>query len=1707
MKRLAGILGVLAFLVVGLILANCSDESTQPCCRVCVNVPNGGEHWQPGESYTLRWCADGPCGSGVRIELLQHGEVCRIIATEAPNEGSLVWEAEGCSDDSTGYRIRISGGDEEGSDESDEDFFIAVPEVPPPPPTCELVLVSPVGGERYPVGTTVEIEWQGSAACCDSVRIELLHEGAPCAVLLEDGPADGSLQWSATPCAEDTAGYTIRATELCSGTHDASDPFTIYTPIEPPEECALALSGPNGGEEYFIGDTVPVSWTWTGDCLGDIRVELLRDGALCAELLAAGPLDQAFSWTAAQCDGESEGYRVRITDITSGAVDVSDAPFRILAPCAITILSPNGGEQWVEGLPGTITWETTGHCGNEVDLRLFLDNEPCATLSVRVPDTGSYTWTAAEQCDNTSFPYRLEAAVVGSTASDRSDNDFYILDATVAPECQLTYLGPNDTASFCPGDPVEIRWGHNGECSPTVRIELLHQDEVCATIAETTANDGALTWTAAACAGETGDYLIRISDPAEQRSAQGTQPFAILPACAIALDGPLGGSFCAGSPVAITWASGSCCGANVRIDLLQNGDACATLAASTPNDGAFEWSALPCDGATENYAIRVTDLESGASDVTGASFSVHPACAITVSEPLDGDAFCSGAEIDVRWTASTCCGPTVRIELLRGGSLYQTLAEAEPNDGHFIWPAALLGPQTNGFSVRVTDTTSGASDRSDGTFDIFAACALTVLSPFQSREFCEGDPITIAWNHSSCCGPEVEIELLRDGEVVELLAQSTPNDGEFVWNAQRIGGETEGYAVRVSDLSTGAGDEGPALFRILPGCSLTMLGPEQEAFCEGEEVEIAWQTSSCCEGPSVKIELLHEGEVCGTIAASTPNDGRHAWTAAPCAGPGGDYAIRVTQITSGASDESAVAFAILPPCGLAMTAPSGGTYCEGQEVAIGWTRGDCCGEEVRIELLDGDEVCATIAAATENDGAFTWPAAPCGGESGNFFIRLTDPESGASATTPIALTLHPACANSVLYPAQGDLLCRGDDATINWEPGPCCGANVKIQLYHDDTLVSTIVASTPNDGEHFWANAQPYQSFLNGYAIVITDLTSGRTTRGAGEFSIWSGQISLVSPLGGASYCEQTPVLIAWASSPCAGPSVKIELLRGGVVCRTIAAATPNDGSHLWDAERCGAFTDDYKIRVTDTSSGRSDESDVVFEILEPCTVEVSAPASGAAFCPGDPVGILWDAGSDCCGDEVKIELLRDGGVCEVIAAATENDGAFDWTAEPCGTSGDYRIRVTDLTSLRADENPGGFTIHPPCDLGVTAPVGGESYCVGDELDILWTTSVCCGPVVDIVLYQGGVPVTTIADDTPNDGSYVWPVEQWLDVTSGYAIRVSDPQSGLWSESAGTFQVYPACTLDVLYPDGGELLCQGDTVDLTWEAGPCCGDAVRIELLNRGVLCETIAIETPNDGSYTWTVMPCDPLLGNISPRAYRIRIVDLGGETINQSEANFTIGGECTLLATLPTGGQMFCRESDMTIRWSASECCGASVKIELLRMGRVFDVIAEATENDGVFVYPIPPCDEGSPWSPDDPCPPAEGYQIRITDLSNGLVDETNGTFEIHGPCTLDVYEPMEGATFCVGEPIEINWLHGYCCGKRVSIELLHEGTPCLTIVPETLNDGNYTWSAEQCGGQSTGYALRMTDLATGEVDLSHGTFTIEACAAAPGGEADDQ
>ena len=91
----------------------------------------------------------------------------------------------------------------------------------------------------------------------------------------------------------------------------------------------------------------------------------------------------------------------------------------------ITIISPNGGENWKRGTTQTIRWTSTGNTGSNVKIEL-LKNGVASTIKSSTQNDGSTSWTISSS-QTTGTIYRIRVtSTTNSAFMDISNNDFTI---------------------------------------------------------------------------------------------------------------------------------------------------------------------------------------------------------------------------------------------------------------------------------------------------------------------------------------------------------------------------------------------------------------------------------------------------------------------------------------------------------------------------------------------------------------------------------------------------------------------------------------------------------------------------------------------------------------------------------------------------------------------------------------------------------------------------------------------------------------------------------------------------------------------------------------------------------------------------------------------------------------------------------------------------------------------------------------------------------------------------------------------------------------------------------------------------------------------------------------------------------------------------------------------------------------------------------
>ncbi len=433
------------------------SDRTPPLVQVV--VPNGGENWAVGEQDTIRWIADDQYGvDSVDIHYsTDAGTSWDTISAGEANDSSYFWvipptPSESCLVRIVAYDPNLNSGE----DVSDSLFIISDQASP------QVTVVVPNGGEDWSVGEEDTIRW----IALDNVGVDHLDiyystNGGTYWDTVSVGEAnDSSYSWTIPPPLSDSCLVRIIAyDQSLNPGEDVSDSLFTISDRTPPQVTVLV---PNGGEDWAIGATDTVRWIAT-DMFGidSLGIYYSTDGGTSWDTVSTGePNDSNYAWTIPDTPSDSCLVRILAYDPSQNlGADLSDSLFRISdqTPPRVTVIAPNGGENWVVDEEDTVRWTAYDEYGvDSVNICYSVNGgSRWDTVSTGEPNDSSYTWTVPPTPSDSCLVKIVAYDSYLNPGEDESDSLFTISDQT-PPE--VTVLVPNGGESWAVGEEDTIRW-------------------------------------------------------------------------------------------------------------------------------------------------------------------------------------------------------------------------------------------------------------------------------------------------------------------------------------------------------------------------------------------------------------------------------------------------------------------------------------------------------------------------------------------------------------------------------------------------------------------------------------------------------------------------------------------------------------------------------------------------------------------------------------------------------------------------------------------------------------------------------------------------------------------------------------------------------------------------------------------------------------------------------------------------------------------------------------------------------------------------------------------------------------------------------------------------------------------------------------------------------------------------------------------------
>lgn len=321
-------------------------ENYPPPQSITVTSPNGGETWVAGTMHPITWNYTGLTGE-VYIGLIAENMNSINIIMPAISIGAQHYDWSIPADIMPGrYMVQVVWITDLTvfiGDISDGYFYIVGGNQPP-----AIHLVSPDGGETWIIGESYPIQWM-TAMPGGVVTLTLSGVNDPAAynmIIAENIPAlQHPFMWIIPDNVPAGSNYQMTATiTLPDGTAstDASDgTFTIIVGEGPPPQT-IAVTSPNGGEQWLKGSWHDITWDGA-EPNSIVRIALVygEQAPYRRRVIARNaPNTGTYHWRVPYRLPAGEFYRVMIKR-AGGSSDASDGFFSILAPNYSLKATPN----------------------------------------------------------------------------------------------------------------------------------------------------------------------------------------------------------------------------------------------------------------------------------------------------------------------------------------------------------------------------------------------------------------------------------------------------------------------------------------------------------------------------------------------------------------------------------------------------------------------------------------------------------------------------------------------------------------------------------------------------------------------------------------------------------------------------------------------------------------------------------------------------------------------------------------------------------------------------------------------------------------------------------------------------------------------------------------------------------------------------------------------------------------------------------------------------------------------------------------------------------------------------------------------------------------------------------------------------------------------------------------------------------------------
>jgi len=1250
--------------------------------------PNGGEEWEVGSEQKIAWESRNVSKVNLSISF-NGGQTWMSIATGVDaSPGAYAWTLPTNASDQC--RVRISDASGSGVESvSYANFSIT--------PKAYINILSPEPGEVVAAGSVYTIVWEFYGVDKFAIQYRPNPDKRWLVVALDVDisitATEGRYDWTVPETPTDSCQLRI-VSSADAAVVALSKPFAIM-------DKSIKVVTPNGGEVWDAGSFQNI--VLEANNVASFNLSYSPDNGAnwqsivknySADSNVTASTRRSFEWTVP--DSPSSECLIRVRDADDPAFwDRSDGPFTIekAAQPTVTVLSPNGGEQWQPGGQYEIRWESQGL--DNVQIWYTTDDGiHWNDVVISAPAAGGlYVWTVPDGVDSDRC-YISVGDPDNNDNFDNSDGPFTIAPAGEGPFVDLT--SPDGGDVYVTGEELDIWWDAAGVASVNIILST----------------DGGTTWRPVAnnVPADDGEYwwmipadvvsdrcIIRISSSDDKSITDWSQAVFTITSegeePSVDLTSPDGGDvYVTGEELDIWWDAAGVSSVNILIST-DGGTKWGPVANNVPaDDGEFWWTIPEGFESMRCLVLIVSSADQAIRDFSQAFFTIEPAEPgpfIELVRPAGGEELIGGRDYEIQWNSEGVSTVIIGYTTDGGTTEVPIAGNVDASLGSFMWkvPTDVTSSDCYLYIQDMSDEEVYDLNLTPFTITAGRKASLELLSPTGGETLIGGQAFDITWRSEGVS----LVYIFYAVDVTETSINPQPiavnvdaTLGSYTWTVPANVTSSSCF-LYIADMNDDTiEDMNETAFTITRqdeqrSIEVTVPGGG-ERWDAGSTQVIQWNSTGV---QNVRIQYSKDGgnSWVNIIQKTGALTGSYSWTI-PDEASSDRCRIRISDsVDTAFFDDSDSDFEILEN-----PANTDALIAIDTSLAEPGVQGN-----VPVEHIGGSTFVgfALYADSWRTSRAYT--------------IKMTW-DSGLAAFRRDASFLS---ANGEKLNVNGAIINLPDENNILLADSGTYDLEVIADAagrFEANVRRTSVGVSRLREGLLYVAVFRTAQEFGTGdvldvtVEVTVTDKLGTRKTlepkvfRVIGEDYVESF-IEVNSPVGGELWKEGTTKDILWTSSQVQRVNIEYSADNAASWNPVASDIDATTGSYAWQVP--GTVSDECLVRISDASNAQvNGVSAGTFSITSSNYIQITSPSGGDIWTVNSEKEIQWEFKGV---DSFRLEITYDGGGSwEVIeGTVTATTGLYAWTV-PDRPSAQCRLRVTDKVNPDITSTSDTFEIIQP---------------------------------------------------------------------------------------------------------------------------------------------------------------------------------------------------------------------------------------------------------------------------------------------------------------------------------------------------------------------------------------------------------------------------